>query len=265
MSLIPALVLGFSAAVVIALAGYRARALTADGAVGAIVVGTLVFGCGGLRWAAVMVGFFVLSSALSRVGKRRKRAAAQLVEKGSRRDTTQVLANGGVAALLALSHQLSGSELLFPAFLGTMAAATADTWSTEIGGLSRRPPRSVLSGKIVDPGVSGGVTLLGLFAATVGGLTIGVIGGALNANAFRLLILGVIAGLAGSLVDSVLGTSLQRTYLCPSCGTFTEHPIHDCGTTTVAVRGLPFVDNDAVNGLTTLFGAIVGAVLFRIL
>jgi uncharacterized protein (TIGR00297 family) len=265
MSLISALFLGFTAAVLIALAGYRARALTADGALAAIVAGTLVFGCGGFRWAAVMVGFFVLSSALSRVGKRRKRSAAQIVEKGSRRDATQVLANGGIAALLALSHQLSGSDVLFPAFLGTMAAATADTWSTEIGGLSRRPPRSIVSGKIVAPGVSGGVTLLGLFAAALGGLTIGGIGGAWSANAFRLLILGMIAGLAGSLFDSVLGASIQRTYRCPACGTFTEHPIHDCGTMTEAVRGIPFVNNDAVNGLTTLFGAIVGAVLFKIL
>ncbi|HEX7102795.1 MAG TPA: DUF92 domain-containing protein [Nitrolancea sp.] len=264
MSLIVALALGFLAAAIIALAGYRARALTPDGALAAIVVGTLVFGCGGLRWAGVMVGFFVLSSALSRVGRRRKRTSDQLVEKGSRRDATQVLANGGVAALLALAYKMSGSDLFFPAFLGTMAAATADTWSTEIGGLSRRAPRSILNGKIVEPGVSGGVTPLGLLAAAAGGLVIGVVGGAWNASALRLIMLGLIAGVAGSVFDSVLGASIQQTYRCPTCGTFTERTTHDCGTATLPVRGLALVNNDTVNGLTTIFGAIAGAILFAL-
>jgi uncharacterized protein (TIGR00297 family) len=264
MSLIVALALGFLAAAIIALAGYRARALATDGALAAIVAGTLVFGCGGLRWAVVMVGFFALSSALSQVGKRRTRSAGQLVEKGSRRDATQVLANGGIAALLALAHQLSGSDLLFPAFLGAMAAATADTWSTEIGGLSRQPPRSILNGKVVEPGASGGVTPLGLLAAAAGGLVIGLIGGAWNTGAFRLIIVGLIAGFAGSVFDSLLGASIQQTYRCPTCGTFTERTTHDCGTATVPVRGLSFVNHATVNGLTTLFGALAGALLFAL-
>ena len=265
MSLIAALGLGLLVAAVIALAGYRARALTLDGALAATVVGTLVFGCGGLRWAIVMVAFFVLSSGLSRVGKHRKHSAERLAEKSSRRDAVQVLANGGIAALLALVHQLSGSQLLFPAFLGTMSAAISDTWSTEIGGLSRQPPRSILTGKIVEPGASGGVTPLGLLAAAMGGLAVGIIGGAWNVNALRLIALALLAGFAGSVFDSLLGASVQRTYRCPTCGTFTERTVHDCGTATVPAHGLAFINNDTVNGLTTLFGAVCGAMLFVVL
>lgn len=265
MSLTEALVIGLVAAAGIALAGYRARALSVDGAIAAVVVGTLVFGCGGLHWAAVMVAFFVLSSALSHAGKQRKRVAERLVEKGSRRDATQVLANGGIAALLALGHQLSGSALFYPAFLGTMAAAIADTWSTEIGGLSRRPPRSILSGKFVEPGASGGVTVLGLLAAVGGGLAVGIIGGLWHASGLQLILLGLLAGLAGSVFDSVLGASIQRTYHCPRCGALTERQVHECGTATIPVRGLSMINNDTVNGLTTLFGAVVGALLFLIL
>jgi uncharacterized protein (TIGR00297 family) len=265
MSLSAALPLGFLIAGLIAVAGYRARALTRDGALAAVVVGTLVFGCGGLRWAAVMVAFFVLSSALSRLGAQRKRAAERLAEKSSQRDAMQVLANGGVAALLALLHQLSGSDLLFPAFLGTMAAAVADTWSTEIGGLSARPPRFILSGKVVEPGASGGVTFLGLLAAALGGLAVGVIGGVWNADAARLIVLGLLAGLSGSVFDSLLGASIQRTYRCPTCGVRTERTVHDCGTVTLPVHGFAFVNNDTVNGLTTLFGAVAGAMLFAVM
>lgn len=265
MSLIVYLAFGFLLAALIGLAGYRARVLTTDGVMAAIVVGTLTFGCGGVRWAAVMVAFFALSSALSQVGKQRKRSAEQIVEKSSRRDAMQVLANGGIAALLALAHQMSGSDLLFPAFVGVMAAATADTWSTEIGGLSRRPPRSILSGKLVAPGASGGVTLLGLCAAAAGGLVIGIIGGLWGADALRLSVLGIVVGFTGSAVDSLLGAGIQQTFQCPQCGTYTERAIHECGTVAVPVHGFGFVNNDTVNGLTTLFGAIAGALLFAFL
>jgi uncharacterized protein (TIGR00297 family) len=263
-SLLAAIAIGLLVSVAIAFGGYRARALTIDGALAAIVVGTAVFGFGGLRWAAVMVGFFVLSSALSRVGRRRKRSSELFVEKGSRRDAVQVLANGGVAALLAVAHQLGGVGNLFPAFLGAMAAATADTWSTEIGSLSASPPRSILTGKIVEPGSSGGVTLLGMLAALGGGLAVGLIGGGANSHALRLILVGAVAGLAGSVADSLLGASIQRMYRCPNCLTQTERRVHGCGTATVPVRGLAAVNNDTVNGLTTLIGAACGA-LFSLL
>jgi uncharacterized protein (TIGR00297 family) len=263
--LLIAVVIGLFASVAIALAGYRARVLTLDGALAAVVVGTAVFGFGGVRWAAVMVGFFVFSSALSRLGRRRKREAEQFVEKGSRRDAVQVLANGGVAAILALVHQFGGVGNLFPAYLGAMAAATADTWSTEIGSLSATPPRSILTGKIVEPGTSGGVTMLGLLASMAGGLVIGLIGGIAGVSTLRMVLVGVVAGFAGSAVDSLIGATVQRTYRCPQCGAFTERPVHGCGTTTVPVRGWAVVNNDTVNGLTTLFGALCGAIVFRLI
>jgi len=264
-SLLEAIAIGLLSSVVIAAAGYRARALTLDGAVAAVAVGTAVFGFGGPRWAVVMIGFFVLSSGLSRAGKRRKRSVERFVEKGSRRDAVQVLANGGVAALLAVVHQIGGVGYSFPAYLGAMAAATADTWSTEIGALSVSPPRSILTGKSVEPGSSGGVTLLGLLAALGGGLAIGLIGGVASRNAPQLILVGLVAGLGGSVADSLLGASIQRTYRCPNCLTLTERAVHDCGTTTVPLRGWAVVNNDTVNGLTTIFGALCGAGLYLLL
>ena len=263
--LLEAIAIGLLASALIGWAGYRAHALTRDGALAAIAVGTAVFGFGGPRWAVVMVGFFVLSSALSRVGKRRKRSAERFVEKGSQRDAVQVLANGGVAALLAIANPIGSMGILFPAYLGAMAAATADTWSTEIGALSPSPPRSILNARRVQPGASGGVTLLGLLAALGGGLAIGLIGGVASKHALPLILVGIVAGFGGSVADSMLGAGIQRTYRCPNCLTLTEGAIHDCGAATVPVRGWTWVNNDTVNGLTTAIGALCGAAVSLLL
>lgn len=263
MSVGVAVSLGLVAATAVAVAGYRAKSLSASGAMAAVVVGTAIFGLGGWRWAAVMIGFFVLSSLLSRAGQRRKGSVAGFVEKGSRRDAVQVLANGGVAALIAVIHWFnSGSPLLFPLFLGSMAAATADTWSTEIGSLSPKSPRSILSWKQVPAGSSGGVTMLGVSGALAGAVTIALIGGVAQAHAVELVMVGSIAGVTGSLVDSLLGATVQRVNRCPLCMTLTERATHHCGTATVPARGWRLVDNDVVNALTTLYGALCGGLLY---
>ncbi len=258
--------IGFVGACVVAGAGYRVRALTIDGAVAAALVGTAIFGLGGWRWAAIMVVFFVFSSLLSHLSKRRRRETLGVVEKGSHRDALQVLSNGGVAALLAVAYGTSsGSAFLFPAFVGAMAAATADTWSTEIGTLSRTPPRSILTLKTLQPGWSGGVTLLGFAGAGTGALVIALVAAIGSTHTIALALGGLLAGMAGSVFDSLLGASIQRVNRCPACMTLTEQSLHTCGTSTVLARGWPFIDNDVVNTLTTAFGAVAGALLFAAL
>jgi uncharacterized membrane protein len=67
-----------------------------------------------------------------------------------------------------------------------------------------------------------------------------------------------LAGLAGSLLDSLLGATVQAIYTCPNCQKETErHPLHTCGAQTTLAHGWPWMDNDWVNGLCTLGGALV--------
>src|SRR5690606_20349729 len=186
-----------------------------------------------------------------------------VASKGSRRDAGQVLANGGVAAGAAVVAGITGKpEAAFPAFLGAMAAATSDTWATEIGLLSRRPPRSIVTWRQVRPGLSGGVTPLGLAAAAAGGATIGLIG-SLGRPRRELVALGTLAGLAGSLADSVAGATVQGVYRCPRCGEETERRVHSCGTPTIPARGVAWIDNDVVNLIGAAVGAITALVLAR--
>jgi uncharacterized protein (TIGR00297 family) len=253
--------LGLVLAVAIAGGGYTAGALSRSGALAAVLVGGITFGAGGLMPAALLIFFFVSSSILSRLGGSQKRAFAAAFAKGGRRDHGQVFANGGLAALAALGYGISGDRLWLAALAGALAAATADTWATELGVLSPRQPRLITSWALVPPGTSGGVTLQGTLASAAGAALIGLIAGLME-KGFDLAVACLAGGLAGSLLDSLLGATLQGIYYCPRCDKETErHPQHGCGSATQLVRGWEWLGNDVVNFAATALGAFVGLVV----
>lgn len=264
---LPVLLSGFAAAVAVGMVGYLRRALSADGAVLAVLVGTVVVVAGGWWWGVLLVAFFASSSALSRLGGGRDRPEERIARRGSRRDAVQMVANGGVATGLALIAGWSEAPVLFLAYAGAVATVTSDTWATEIGARSRRPPRSILSGREAPPGTSGAITLIGTLGAAAGALLIAGLaamgagaGWADSGLSTSAVLLGVaLAGLVGSLMDSLLGATLQASYRCPVCDLATEHLVHDCGAATTLVRGIAAIDNDVVNALASMIGAGIGA------
>jgi uncharacterized protein (TIGR00297 family) len=213
------LVLGVLLAAAISIAAYRVRSLSRSGAMAATLLGIVVFGLGGLAWAVLLMAFFVSSSALSRLFGKRKRDLNEKFSKGSQRDAAQVAANGGVSGIFVLLHLLY-PQAAWPwlAFAGTLAAVNADTWATELGVLSPVLPRLITTGKPVERGSSGGITLAGTLASLTGAALIAVLGALLRpADLFPVLgaqipliiFLISLAGLAGSLLDSLLGATVQ--------------------------------------------------------
>jgi uncharacterized protein (TIGR00297 family) len=251
------LLLGLAAAATVAAVAYRARLLTAGGAAAATVVGAASV-TAGWDWGAVLIAFFVASAALSRIGHARKELlGGGLVAKGGPRDAAQVLANGGAFALCAIACALQRSPLWYAAAAGGLAAATADTWGTEAGMLAAATPRSIVSGRAVPPGTSGGITTAGTLASVAGALFIAIAARAIGwpaAAGWSALI----GGFAGATADSILGATLQARRWCGRCQAATERLVHTCGTPTTEAGGLAWLGNDAVNVAATITGALVG-------
>ena len=251
---------GFVVAIAIAALARRTRALSASGAVAATLVGTAAVAAG-WDWGALLVAFFVASTLLSRLRREHKQAAGSgVIGKGDERDAVQVLANGAVFALAAVAHVAMPAAAWQAVGAGALAAATADTWATEIGMLAPRPPRSIVTFRSVPAGTSGGVTLLGVLG--------GILGAAFIELAALLLgwppsvVVAVLAGgIAGSIADSVIGAMLQQKRWCDQCNAPTERAVHSCGSETRRVGGLPWMDNDAVNAACTVVGAAVAYLL----
>jgi uncharacterized protein (TIGR00297 family) len=256
------LLLGGILGLVLAAAAYAAGALTFNGAIGAFLVGGLTFGIGGIAPAVLLIVFFISSSLLSTLGGSRKQRFASMFAKGGKRDIAQVFANGGVAVLFAIAFGTSGERIWLAGFVGAIAVATADTWATEIGILSRRKPRLITTGERVARGTSGAVSPLGFLATLAGSSLIGSLAWVFTRD-WRFLAIAVLAGPIGSTVDSVLGATIQAIFKCPYCGKETEqYPKHSCGSATQRVRGYAWLQNDQVNLAATAVGALAALVLW---
>jgi uncharacterized protein (TIGR00297 family) len=261
------IIYGVILAIIIAYLAYRVHSLNKSGAYAATLVGAVIFGFGGWRWAFLLLTFFVTSSALSRAFKKRKQGLDEKFSKGHERDAGQVFGNGGLAMVFAGLHAFYPESVIpWIGFAASLAAVNADTWATELGVLNPTPPRMITDlRKRVEKGTSGGVSLWGTMASLLGASVIALPAvllspiGTLNVHHFLLI---TAAGLAGSLFDSVIGATIQAMYYCPTDKKETEkHPFHICGTQTVHIRGWKWLNNDWVNFACGVFGVVI-AILF---
>lgn len=270
-------IVGLAGSGIIAGAAYWKRSLSRSGAIAAVVVGTMMYALGSAVWFGTLIAFFVSSTLLTKWKQRAKAQAESGYEKSGRRDAGQVLANGGLAALLCAAHALWPNALWWWAFVGVMATVTADTWATEVGGFSRTPPRSIRTGARVAPGTSGGVTALGLAAAMAGAAFVGAAAWALASvgepaagaasgshAALAQLLVALLAGSAGALADSWLGATWQSMRRCTVCGREIERAAH-CGRPAEPFRGVVWLGNDAVNLISSGAGAVIALALAALL
>jgi uncharacterized protein (TIGR00297 family) len=254
------LAVGVVLAALIALAARRAGTLSPTGSAAAVALGAVAVAAG-WSWAALLVLYFVSSVALTRFRAAAKAArTGAVVAKGGARDAVQVLANGGAFGMAGVLWLVSGLDAWRVLAAGALAAAASDTWATEIGTLARRPPRSIVSWRQVATGTSGGVSTPGIAAAIAGAAFVALAALALGWPRGTAAA-GFAGGIAGSTIDSLLGATVQVRRWCDRCNATTERKTHGCGGATRVVGGLAWLDNDAVNALSTACGGLLGLLL----
>jgi len=239
----------------VAALAWRSSTLSASGALAATAVGAAAIHAGA-PWVVLLLVFFLSSSGLSRWRRAdRAQRTDAIVAKGDARDAWQVAANGGVFALAAVVAPIGDSVAWHAVGAGAIAAAMADTWSTEIGTILGTSPRLILTGRVVPPGTSGGVTVMGTAAALCGALLAALVSCAMDWGTPFLAIAA--GGLGGALADSLLGASVQERRWCDRCESATEQRIHRCGAATRRHGGIPGFENDMVNLASTAVGAVI--------
>ncbi|KAK9831954.1 hypothetical protein WJX81_002785 [Elliptochloris bilobata] len=234
--------------------------MSRSGAAAALVVGSVHMACG-VEYGLTLILFYLTGSRLTRIGSKAKAALEERYEESSRRTATQVLANSLAGSVLAVTAAAAAAgalpvqapaawrAALHGAFLGHYACCCADTWSSELGMLSAGLPRLITNPRRRVPrGTNGGVSLLGLKA--------GAAGGALMGAAFWLAggDLGLALGTLGTLLDSLLGATLQYSGVHTASGRMASAP----GPGMARVCGRLVLSNDGVNALAAASTALAG-------
>ncbi|KAF9422516.1 Transmembrane protein 19 [Podila epigama] len=172
--------------------------------------------------------------------------------------------------------------LLF-AYIGHYACCNGDTWSSELGILNKGWPTLITTLKKVPPGTNGGVSALGLGASIAGGVLIGFMAALsvfvqqvvettvvwnkgqglsmlldlIDAKFLMSLVLaGAGAGLFGSLLDSLLGATVQKSNYSTKKKVIT-YKAAEKDDEVKTISGWDILDNHQVNFVSSFIMAVV--------
>nr|CAD1837268.1 unnamed protein product [Ananas comosus var. bracteatus] len=260
----------------IAARAYKRLSLDLSGAILGFLV-MAIHTAAGYRFGALLLVFFFTSSKLTKIGQEKKRLLDEDFKEGG---SVTVLANSAIATVLVVvvSAMTRGHGMcldtkksdvvtaLIGGIIGHYACCNGDTWSSEIGILSKAQPLLVTNFKIVRRGTNGAVTLDGLLAAAAAGFVVGlsyVVTALLTAEcasdvAWRQLLvipIATAAGLLGSLIDSFLGATLQFSGYC----NVRKKVVSKRGPTVSRISGMSILDNNAVNAVSVLLTTVLTA------
>ncbi|KAI9498939.1 integral membrane protein DUF92-domain-containing protein [Zychaea mexicana] len=255
----------------------RKKSLSPNGAAGAFILGMATFTSTYAYFTVVLLTFFLASSKLTKFKAERKRLLEADYDHSSERTLIQVACNGLTGGIIAALFQVlyegnlscfdqdRNSLILFWAYMGHYGCCAGDTWASELGILNRSWPISIIRFKKVPPGTNGGVSPLGLAASIAGGAAVGLAGAITlwiqqpcHGTPWDIVLLGALAGLGGSLIDSILGATVQRTLYSEK-----QKMVVEDEKDASVISGLNILDNHQVNFVSSvLTSAICGAAAY---
>lgn len=263
--------------------GVRKKSLVLSGAILGFLVG-FVLTLTSYSFLICLMTFFVTSSKVTKFRSESKRKTEEGFKEGGQRTWIQVLSNGGMATQLAILYILDSgcgerpinflrdyrASWLGLGVLGALACSNGDTWASELGTVvGRAEPFLITNRERVPKGTNGGVTIPGLVFSLLGGTAVGVsyylsvlyfVDSSVLATSppqWPLVFAGSFAGLVGSLVDSILGATLQFSGVDKQTGCIVEH----AGKGIRHVSGVQILDNHSVNLLSTV---VMGLMMPRV-
>ncbi|XP_054287384.1 transmembrane protein 19-like [Macrosteles quadrilineatus] len=267
--------------------GLKKKSLSVSGAVLGLVVG-FVLTLSSYLFLICLIVFFITSSRATKFRSNQKRKLEEDFKEGGQRNWVQVLCNSGMALQLALLYILDSgcgerpvdfssdyrASWLALGVLGSLSCCNGDTWASELGAVvGGGQPRLITNGRPVPRGTNGGVSPQGLLFSLLGGLVVGVgyyVGLLYLVDTTSLvrsppqwpvILWAAFAGLFGSVVDSLLGATVQFSGLDKSRGCVVECP----GPGVKHISGFGLLDNHSVNLVSSIISGLVTPMLANLL
>ncbi len=225
---------------------YYLNFLSPSGYYSGFLMASIITFLGGLKFLAPLALFFILSSLLSILSNDKN------ITIKPKRNIIQVYANGGIGLLICCFNYFNPTDMNYYLFLSSISAAISDTWATEIGKFSKSDPVSIINLKKVSKGYSGGITFIGLLGSILGPIILILPCWLFYHFSLKLFLLIVIIGFLGSILDSIIGATLQVKYIS-KLGKLTELK----GKDNKKISGFELIDNNMVNFMNTLISPIL--------
>lgn len=255
---------------ILAIVGYFTKQMTVGGLIGAFSIGLIIilsFGFGGL---SLLLFFVIAAGILSKLNVNNDiyKEAESIQEKHGSRDIVQVFANGGISFILAIIYLIYPEPLILVMFGASIAEALCDTASGEIGMLFKGNSVSIVTGKPIKPGLSGGVSIEGTIGGLISSLMISLMWYSTyykpSIKTVSLLAIVTLSGFAGGLIDSILGDTLQAHYYDEENDKLVEIEYKN-GKKLPLAKGIKSFNNDKVNFISNLFSIVFSSLFYVIL
>lgn len=241
--MIPAYLTYIVAALILALGAFLSvisKKLTPIAGICAFLVGLGIYMGAGPGGLTALATFFILSTLATAHKKEQKAKLESKPQHPERRKAGQVFANGGVAALLGVISIVWPQHhfIIVLMMISAISAAMADTISSELGMVYGRNAFNILSFKKEAKGLDGVISMEGTLLGIAGSLIIACVYCAFTRFDLIAMIIIIVAGTLGNLIDSILGALLERKHV---------------------------MSNNMVNTLNTLTGAVAALCLSKLL
>lgn len=206
-----ALALGLAVNLALAAAAYALRAVDRGGALAGAALGTVIWAGGGARAFALLAAFVGAGTLSTWLGWTRKARAGIAEGRGGRRGAASALAKVAVPALAAiLAAAAPEPELLWLAFAGALATATADTVSSEIGKAFGRNTFLITTLAPAPRGSDGAISAEGSLAGLAAALFVAGLGTAVGLYAVPGALAVATAAVLANVLESLAGATLER-------------------------------------------------------
>ena len=214
------------------------KLLTPAGIFHAWLLGILIWGTLGWQGYVVVAFYFLVGSAVTRIGMEQKEAAGIAEKRSGARGPENVWGSALTGALCALGTLLVAPPyrtLLILGYVASFATKLSDTCGSEVGKAYGKRTYLITTLQPVARGTEGAVSLEGTLAGVVGSFAIAFIGWGVNLISLTDVFFCVFSAFIATNVESLIGATLQSKF--------------------------DWMTNEVVNFINTLIGAIVAVLL----
>ncbi|PSF38524.1 TIGR00297 family protein [Aphanothece hegewaldii CCALA 016] len=217
------------------------KLLTPAGYLHAWLLGVIIWGTLGWRGYALMMFYFFVGSAVTRIGIQQKEAEGIAEKRSGMRGPENVWGSalaGTICAILTLLVSSPIKELLILGYVASLSTKLSDTSASEVGKAYGKSTFLITTLQPVPRGTEGAISLEGTLAGVVASAAIASLGLGLGIINPIGVIWCIIAAFIATNLESVIGATLQNQW--------------------------EWLTNEWVNVINTIIGATI-AILFGIL